>query len=183
MKAIIKTLLQKLKALQPMIFNVKNISVMCIIAILLIALMVKSCELNRAENLAEKRRIPDTVYVSKPYKVVEIRKEYIEKPVKVYVYLKDTSLRREAEHSDIITGIDIKRANLFHRTDFLRVDRITPLGIVLSNEYQLPAFREVKIDMHANVQVKKKRFTKLKKAVGIILTVAAGIAIGAELHK
>ena len=69
------------------------------------------------KNSVEKNRVPDTVFVPKPYKVVEIKKEYIEKPVKVYVYLKDTTLRKQAEQSDIITGVNFKRHNLFQKMD------------------------------------------------------------------
>lgn len=100
--------------------------------------------------------------------------------MKVYVYLKDTILRKEAEHSDIITGIDIKHRNLFRSMDILKIDKITPLGIVLSSEYKLAPLRELKIDMNGNVEIKKKRFTKLKKIGGILLIGAAGFVIGKE---
>jgi hypothetical protein len=164
-----------------MIFSIKNISVMCIIAILLIALLVKSCENKQLRNHVEKTRIPDTVFVKKPYKVIEIKTEYIEKPVKVFVYLKDTTLRKEAEHSDIVLGVDIKRKNIFSNEDIIKVDKITPLGIVMSSEYPLPTFREIKIDEHGNLEVKKKRFPKLRKVLRIVLIGAAGFIIGREV--
>ena len=177
-----KTILTKLtQAFQRMPSKIKNISVVTVIAFLLMLLLVKSCENRRLEKRLEEARIPDTIFVKKPYKVTEIKTAYIEKPVKVYVYIRDTILRKEAEHSDIITGIDIKRKGLFTKMDFIKVDRITPRGIVLSSEYVLPPLREIRIDEHGNVEAKKKRFPKLKKAFGIILPLAAGFVIGREL--
>ena len=177
MKQIVSKIIQTLR---PLTSNFKNWSIAAVISTLLFLLLFKSCELNRAQKLSEQRRLPDTVFVSKPYKVIVIKKEYIEKPVKVFVYLKDTTLRKEAEHSDIITAIHVKRKNIFGNDDIIGIDRITPKGIVLSSQYETPAFREIKIDMQGNMQVKKKRFTKLKKIGTIVLISAAGFIIGKE---
>ena len=166
-----------------MLNKIKNISIAVIIAILLLALLVKSCENKQLQNHVEKVRIPDTVFIHKPYKVIEIQKEYIEKPVKVFVYLKDTVLRKQEEHSDIITGIDFKTHNLFHKMDFIKVDKITPKGIILTSEYEIPALRELKIDDKGNVETKKKRFPKLKKAATIVIIGAAGFIIGKEVQS
>ena len=89
-----------------MINNIKTYGLIGLCLILLFLLLFKSCELEKAKQFTENNRVPDTVYVPKPYKVVEIKKEYIEKPVRVLVYLKDTTLRKQAEHSDIITEIN-----------------------------------------------------------------------------
>ena len=138
--------------------NVKLYGLTAICLVLAFLLMAKSCELEHANNIAEKSRVPDTVFVPKPYKVVEIKKEYIEKPVKVLVYLKDTTLRKQAEHSDIITGINFKRHNLFNKMDFIKIDKINPQGLVFSNEYKVPPIRELKIDLNGNLQTKKKQY-------------------------
>ncbi|MHB8260474.1 MAG: hypothetical protein ACYDCN_17305 [Bacteroidia bacterium] len=175
-----ETLFKLIQTIKPMLTNIKNISIATVVGILLILLLIKSCENKRLQKRVEQVRIPDTVYIHKIHKVVEIKKEYIEKPIKVYVYLKDTMLRKEAEHSDIITGIDIKHRNLFRSMDILKIDKVTPLGIVLSSEYKLAPLRELKIDMNGNVEIKKKRFTKLKKIGGILLIGAAGFVIGKE---
>jgi len=171
------------QVLQPIISKIKYISVATVIAILLILLLVKSCENKHLQKLAEQVRIPDTVYVNKPYKVVEIKTKDIEKPVKVYVYIRDTVLRREVEHQNIITAVDIKHKGLFNKMDFIQVDKITPKGLVLRNEYQLPPLREIKIDGKGDVEIKKKRFPKLKKVVGIVLIGAAGFIIGKEVQS
>ena len=163
--------------------KIKSISIAAVIAILLILLLVKSCENKLLKKRIEETRIPDTVFVKKPYKVTEIKTQYVEKPVKVYVYLKDTTLRKEAEQSNIITGVHLKRKNLFSSDELLTLDKITPKGIVLRNEYITPKIGELRIDEKGNVEIKKKKFTKLKKAAAIILPIAAGFVIGREIYK
>ena len=164
-----------------MLNKIKTYALIALCIALGFLLLVKSCENKKLQNHVEKLRIPDTVYVPKPYKVTEIKTQYIEKPVKVYVYIKDTTLRKEAEHTDIITGIDIKHRGLFQKMDFIKVDKITPKGIILSSEYQLPPLREIRIDEHGNVETKKKKFPKLRKAAGILIVGAAGFVIGREI--
>ncbi len=180
MKTIISKIIQILPLMKS---NFKFYTMTAISIVLLCLFLFKSCENQRLLNHVEKIRIPDTVFVNKPYKVVVIKKEYIEKPIKVFVYLKDTTLRKEAEHSDIITAIHVKRKNIFGNDDIIGIDRITPKGIVLSSQYETPAFREIKIDMQGNMQVKKKRFTKLKKIGTIVLISAAGFIIGKEISQ
>ena len=149
--------------------NVKLYGITAISLVLAFLLMAKSCELEHAKNTTENNRVPDTVFVPKPYKVVEIKKEYIEKPVKVLVYLKDTALRKQAEQSDIITGISFKRHNLFNKMDFIKIDKINPKGLVFSNEYEVTPVREIKIDMNGNLQTKKKRYRGLKIIASVVI--------------
>ena len=163
--------------------NVKLYGLTAICLVLAFLLMAKSCELEHAKNTAEKSREPDTVFVPKPYKVVEIKKEYIEKPVKVLVYLKDTTLRKQAEHSDIITGINFKRHNLFNKMDFIKIDKINPQGLVFSNEYKVPPIRELKIDLSGNLQTKKKRYIGLKIIASAVVVGTTSYFIHRELIK
>ena len=159
--------------------NVKLYGLTAICLILACLLMAKSCELELTKNNLTKSKTIDTVYIKKPYKVVEIKKEYIEKPVKVFVYLKDTTLRKQVEHSDIITGIDFKHHDLFHKLDFIKIDKINPKGLVFSNEYEVPVVRELKIDLNGNLQTKKKRFVGLK-------IIASAVIVGTTayfIHK
>jgi hypothetical protein len=166
-----------------MINSIKTYSLMGLCLILLFLLLLKSCELEKAKKHVEVSRVPDTVYVAKPYKVVVIQKQYIEKPVKVIVYLKDTTLRKQAERSEIITRIDFKRHNLFHKKDFLKVDKINPQGIVFSNEYNLEPVREIKIGLNGDVEVKKKRHLGLKIVGSIIAGGISTYFIGQQIHK
>ena len=163
--------------------NIKLYGLTAISLVLAFLLMAKSCELEHAKNTAEKNRVPDTVFVPKPYKVMEIKKEYIEKPVKVLVYLKDTTLRKEAEHTDIITGINFKRHNLFNKMDFIKIDKINPQGLVFSNEYQVPPVREIKIDLNGNLQTKKKRYIGLKIIASAVIVGTTSYFIHQEFKK
>ena len=163
--------------------NIKLYGLTAICLLLAFLLMAKSCELEHAKNSVEKNRVPDTVFVPKPYKVVEIKKEYIEKPVKVYVYLKDTTLRKKAEQSDIITGVNFKRHNLFQKMDFIKIDKINPQGLVFSNEYQVPPVREIKIDLNGNLQTKKKRYIGLKIIASAVIVGTTSYFIHREIHK
>lgn len=163
--------------------NIKLYGLTTICLLLAFLLMVKSCELEHEKNSVEKNRVPDTVFIRKPYKVVEIKKEYIEKPVKVYVYLKDTTLRKQAEQSDIITGVNFKRHNLFHKMDFIKIDRINPQGLVFSNEYKVPPVREIKIDLNGNLQTKKKRYIGLKIIASAVIVGTTSYYIHREIRK
>lgn len=163
--------------------NVKLYGLTAICLVLAFLLMAKSCELEHAKNTAEKNRVPDTVFVPKPYKVIEIKKEYIEKPVKVLVYLKDTTLRKQAEQSDIITGINFKRHNLFNKMDFIKIDKINPQGLVFSNEYNVPPIRELKIDLNGNLQTKKKRHIGLKIIASAVVVGTTSYFIHREFIK
>lgn len=163
--------------------NIKLYGLTAICLLFAFLLMMKSCELEKVKQYAEAHRVPDTVYVPKPYKVVEIQKEYIEKPVKVLVYLKDTTLRKQAEHSDIITGINFKRHNLFQKLDLIKIDKINPQGIVMSNEYQVPPVREIKIDMNGNLQTKKKRHIGLKIIASAVIVGTTSYFIHQEFKK
>ena len=179
-----KTVLTKLTQIfQTMRTNFKSYALIVISVVLLCLFLIKSCENRQLKKHLENVRVPDTFFVKKPYKVTEIKIQYVEKPVKVYVYLKDTTLRKEAEQSDIITGVHLKRKNLFSSDELLTLDKITPKGIILRNEYITPKIGELRIDEKGNVEIKKKKFTKLKKAAAIILPLAAGFLIGKEFYK
>ena len=166
-----------------MINSIKTYGLIGLCFILLFLLLFKSCELEKAKQLAEDNRVPDTVFIPKPYKVVEIKKEYIEKPVKVLVYMKDTSLRQQAEHSDIITGVDFKRHNIFRKLDLITIDKINPQGIVFSNQYQVSPIKELRIDLNGNLQTKKKRYIGLKIMAGIIASGATVYFIHKGIYK
>ncbi len=163
--------------------KIKTYSLIGLCLILFFLLLLKNCELKNANNTVEATRVPDTVFVSKPYKVIEIKKEFIEKPVKVYVYLKDTFLRRQLEKSDIITGVEFKSHNIFQKLDFIKIDRITPNGSIFSNKYELQPVREFKIDFGGKLQSKRKRHRGLKIVAGIVMVGTASYFIHQELRK
>ncbi len=163
--------------------NIKLYGLTAICLLLAFLLMAKSCELEHEKNSVAKNRVPDTIFVPKPYKVLEIKKEYIEKPVKVFVYLKDTTLRKQVEHSDIITGIQFKRHTLFHKMDFIKIDKINPQGLIFSNEYNVEPVREIKIDLNGNLQTKKKRYIGLKIIASALIVGTTTYIIHREIRK
>lgn len=163
--------------------KLKTYSLVGLCLILFFLLLLKNCELKNAKSRVEKSRVPDTVFIPKPYKVTEIKKEYIEKPVKVYVYLKDTTLRKTLEKSDVVIGIAYKRHNLFQKLDFIKIDRITPNGSIFSNNYELQPVREFTIDLKGNLQSKRKRYTGLKIIAGVVMLGTASYFIHQELKK
>lgn len=167
--------------------NLKTYSLLGLCVILLFLSLFKSCEVQQlkqdAENHPVVNSIPDTVFVSKPYKVVEIKTKYIEKPVKVLVYLKDTILRKQVEHSNIITGINFKPHHFFQKMDFIKIDKITPSGIALSNEYEVPPIRELNIDLNGNLQTKKKRYIVVKIIASAVIIGTASYFIHQEFQK
>lgn len=155
--------------------RIKNTAITAGFIALLIILLFQKCRYAKLEKeFLEFVPKTDTVFVKKPYEVIKTETRYIEKPVYVKVFQKDTTLRKEAEKSDIITAVEIQPKEI-------RIDRITPQGIVFSNQYDMPAYREIKIDNLGNLQVKKKRriFSKLLCIAG---AVAAGYLIIHNIH-
>ena len=166
-----------------MINRIKIFTLSGICLFLLFLLLEKGCELKRLRQESIKSKIPDTVYVSKPYKIEEIKKEHIEKPATVYVYPEDTILRNVVEQKNIITGINIRRGNIFNKTDFIKIDKISPLGIITSNEYKMPPLRLIKIDLNGGMQVKKKRYPGLKMIAGALAIGTTGYFIHQGFRK
>ena len=69
MKTIISKLIQTLQSMKS---NFKFYALTALCVVLFCLFLLKSCENKRLLNHVEKIRIPDTVFVSKPYKVIEI---------------------------------------------------------------------------------------------------------------
>jgi hypothetical protein len=146
------------------------------VAILLgIFLIQKSCQLNRLKALTSNGHKTDTVYVSKPYEVIKIEKEYIEKPIKVYVYKRDTLYRKQLENSTLISAIDIKQSGLFNPLTSIKIDKIDTLGLLFRDEFNFKNPRQITIDHLGNLQVKEKKMNR-SKTLKIIGGIAVGIA-------
>lgn len=118
----------------------------------------------------------DTVYVNKPYKVVEIKKEYIKVPYEVKVYLPDTALRNKLEKGDIITAVNYTSGGLFRKPKLV-VDKINTKGIVFSSAFEAPKdLGSLTIDFNGNACIKpKSKFDKRVKIFGATIT-SAGVA-------
>ena len=97
----------------------------------------------------------DTVYKNKYYKQEVIKEVYIEKPVKVIVYLPDTNLRKAVQDTDIVVHTSYRPGSLF-RPAKLVVDKITPKGYVFSNSYNAGDLKSLEIDNTGNVSITRK---------------------------
>jgi hypothetical protein len=53
----------------------------------------------------------------------------------------------------------------------------------MSNTYEVPPIRELRIDLNGNLQTKKKRYIGLKIVAGLILTSASIYVIQKEFKK
>jgi hypothetical protein len=138
-----------------------------------IFLIQKSCQLHRLKALANLGHKTDTVYVSKPYEVIKIEKQFIEKPIKVYVYKRDTLYRKELENSTLISAIDIKQSGLFNPLTTIKIDKIDTLGLLFRDEFTFKNPRQITIDHLGNLQVKQNNFNRFKT-----LKIIGGIAVG-----
>lgn len=146
------------------------------LAILLgIFLIQKSCQLNALKNKPSTHKT-DTVIISKPYEVIKIQKEYLEKPVKVYVYKRDTIFRKEKENSTIITAVNIKESGFLKPITTIKIDKIDTMGILYRDEFRYLKPREIKIDHLGNLQIKQRHniTNRSLKIFGIVSISAIG---------
>jgi hypothetical protein len=121
----------------------------------------------------------DTIFVNKPYKVVEIKKEVIEKPVKVYVYKTDTVFRQQIEKDTLIGAIQISKKKA-------KIHTLTPNGIPNINTYKLPPFESLTMDYKGNLQItpiKHPRQKKTLQTIGAITLFVGGVILGTQLGE
>ena len=149
--------------------------VMGIIAsvIILFVLLSKGCVgETRYENVVH----IDTVFVDKPYEVIEIKE--IEKPVKITVYKTDTIYREKLIQDTLITHLEIE-------PKYAKIHTLTPEGIPLIKDYPLPSFERINIDHEGDIQIKEKKVKRQKfwrnaERIGLIV---GGIWIGNQINK
>jgi hypothetical protein len=143
---------------------IKNLVVIAVVLLMVLTVVVLYNKSQYYKALS--KTTADTIYVRKPYPVTMIKTKYIERSVKVIVYLKDTNLRNSAESKDIITGIELSPS-------VLTIDKIKSTGEIFSSQYAITPFREIKIDGQGNLQIKKKRYWGLK-ILGTAMVAATG---------
>lgn len=144
-----------------------------IIVVLGIMLLLKSCEVSKLQSEQMKPK-NDTVYVNKPYKVVEIQTKNITVPITTTVYVHDTLLRAQAEGQDIITNVQFVRER---KLDFLSVDKINKQGQIFSSKYDAHQVKQINIDGKGNVEVKKRNFIGLKIG-GVVVSLGVTYVAG-----
>ena len=129
-----------------------------VILILLLLLSIGSCKyvFLRKELKNSSLKQIDTIIVNKPYPVLTIQTKYIEKPVSVIIYKKDTNLRNQVEKQTIITQVQfVKHSFINRKLNFLQVDKIDTAGFIFSSKYKVRNISELHIDNKGNVKIKR----------------------------
>ena len=90
----------------------------------------------------------------------------------------DTVFREALEQDTLIASIELNRK-------IARIHTITPLGIPLIKEYELPQFRQIRIDHEGNLAVtpKKQRRNKFWRNLERIGVFVGGIYLGSQFIK
>ncbi len=95
----------------------------------------------------------DTINVNKPYKEIVI-KEVI-KPHKIYIHKTDTLIREKLIHDTLFLAMELDQ-------NTAKIHIITPEGIPMIKQHQLPEFQYLKLDHEGNLEIKPKRKSRKK---------------------
>tara|TARA_B110000211_G_C14080885_1_gene554450 strand:+ start:2080 stop:2451 length:372 start_codon:yes stop_codon:yes gene_type:complete len=90
----------------------------------------------------------DTIYINRPYKEVII-KEVI-KPQKIYIHKTDTLIRERLIHDTLFLAMELNK-------NILKIHIITPEGIPIIKQHQLPDFQSLNLDHKGNIEIKLKK--------------------------
>ena len=108
----------------------------------------------------------DTVFIDKPYKVIELKE--VEKPIKVTIYKTDTIYRDQLIQDTLITFIEIQ-------PKLAKVHTLTPQGLPLIKDYPLPpTFQKIQINHQGDVnitskKIKHQKFWRNAERIGLVL--------------
>ena len=116
----------------------------------------------------------DTIYVDKPYKEVLIKE--VLKPHKIYIHKTDTLIREKLIHDTLFLAMELDQ-------NTAKIHIITPEGIPIIKQHQLPEFESLKLDHEGNLEIKPKRKSRKKlwrnlEKVGIAI---GGFYLGSKL--
>ena len=116
----------------------------------------------------------DTIYVNRPYQEIVI-KEVI-KPNKVNIYKTDTLIREKLIHDTLFLAMELNQ-------NTAKIHIITPEGIPMIKQHQLPKFESLKLDHQGNLEMKPKRKSRKKlwrnlERIGIAI---GGFYLGSKL--
>lgn len=120
--------------------------------------------------------VTDTVYVNKPYKEIVLKE--IEIPKTIYVHKTDTIFREKLIKDTLIAGIEINKKKALIHT-------ITPKGIPLIREFEIPPFKKLEINHQGDLDYKPKNIRRQKfwKNVGRIGLFIGGVWLGNKLKN
>lgn len=116
----------------------------------------------------------DTVYIDKPYNVIELKE--IEKPIKVTIYKTDTIYHDQLIQDTLITFIEIQ-------PKLAKVHTLTPQGLPLIKDYPLPlAFQKIQINHQGDLnitskKIKHRKFWRNAERIGLIV---GGLWLGSK---
>lgn len=150
-----------------------KIIVVAIICIFSSVMLLSRCVGHRKDLVY---KTPDTVYVKVPYKIIEVKREYIEIPKKVVVYKVDTIFRARIEKDTLITGVNIKPF-------MVEVHKITPDGVPLVDRHDKDLYANLVVDHKGNLEKKKERERKRKNRLKNFIIMTAFVVGAILLHK
>ncbi len=122
---------------------------------------------------------PDTVYIDKPYKEIEIKEIEVEIPTKVYIYQTDTIYRKVIEKDTLISSIQFT-------PKLLKVHTITPKGTPLIKDYPLLNYKRFSLDHEGRLAIRKEKHPKRKKllkTLGKVGLFVGGFYLGKEVYE
>ena len=108
----------------------------------------------------------DTIYVNTPYKEIVIKE--VLKPHKIYIHKTDTLIREKLIHDTLFLAMELDQ-------NTAKIHIITPEGIPIIKQHQLPEFESLKLDHEGNLEINPKRKSRKKlwrnlERIGIVLT-------------
>ena len=108
----------------------------------------------------------DTIYLNKPYKEIVIKE--VLKPHKIYIHKTDTLIRKKLIHDTLFLAMELDQ-------NIAKIHILTPEGIPIIKQYQLPDFESLKLDHVGNIVIKpkpksKKRLWRNLERIGIVIT-------------
>ena len=95
----------------------------------------------------------DTIYVDKPYKEIIIKE--VLKPHKIYIHKTDTLIRERLIRDTLFLAMELEQ-------NIAKIHIITPEGIPIIKQHQLPDFESLKLDHEGNLEIKPKRKSRKK---------------------
>lgn len=116
----------------------------------------------------------DTIYINKPYEKIVLRETV--KPHKIYIHKTDTLIREKLIYDTLFLAIELDQTTA-------KIHLITPEGIPIIKQHQLPEFESLKLDYEGNLEIKPKRKSKKKlwrnlERIGIAI---GGFYLGSKL--
>lgn len=152
----------------------KNISIILVITLLSGSFFLG--KLSTKSNDHQPNLITDTIFINRPYKVIEYKE--IIKPKKIFIYKTDTITRTLIEKDTLITYFKLSN-------QLAEIHTITPSGIPQIKTFEIPnSFKSLQLDHEGdlNIKYKKRKRNKLWRNIERVTLVGLGALIGSRLN-